>query len=356
MSFLTEQQKKINSLIIPDYNMLCRYIIGFNSEKVKSQLLKDNSVLLEFSDLNFEKEIEVAKAINNIEDYEFVFDLSEIPFCEDIVWSDTIQEGDTPEKRDFIEQVESWSFEISLPDYIEDVFLPNDFELRFEGRLVFFIQDVLNNDKLNFSMKREAVNTTLKRLVNAIYSHQKHQKEKKHPKHILETFSILKTEYEKAYQSIYKDFGNVISEFYNFDNAILFKNSKTETANHFTLNKGFDPNFKKLRKSLVDKKFISDKTNYLTLENAFKGTGTTSTKIDWTGGKDRLGSFVKLLKDKEIVKDLNHYKIALNIFSIDEKPIPKLRNPKKEDFERYRAELEKIINKHFPPPQIKVWH
>lgn len=127
------------------------------------------------------------------------------------------------------------------------------------------------------------------------------------------------------------------------------KKVKNSHKNYFTLSKGLKPSYEDLRNSLVSKSLISKTTNFRTLENAFTGLGTTSTKINWIGGKGKLGTFIKLLGQREnkVIIDNNHFEIAKNIFLDNGKTITSLREDKPKDAKNYIEELENIINLHF---------
>ena len=142
----------------------------------------------------------------------------------------------------------------------------------------------------------------------------------------------------------------VSKKYSNFFNEFTVnKKRSTKKKFHFDLANGINPSFEGLRNRLVDEKLISNKTNYLTLENAFKSYGQSNVKIDWIGGKGKLGNFIKLLIKKEIITNHNHYKIAINIFSVDGKDIDNLRDTPDKESIKYIDLLEQIINKHFLP-------
>lgn len=119
------------------------------------------------------------------------------------------------------------------------------------------------------------------------------------------------------------------------------------TKDYFSLCDGVSFNAKDLRNSLILYKLIDSKSKEASFSNLFKG-GFTGNKINWlVNKKGRLQCFLFLLKEKKIVTDEFVYRIAKNVFTINNEDIIKLDTPKAKDYKNYIDTISSIIDNSF---------
>ncbi|GAB4160043.1 MAG: hypothetical protein Tsb0033_15420 [Winogradskyella sp.] len=354
MRIFQQRFEELQSLIIRDYDALCRFL-AFDSKKVKESLNRQDSVAVNFNDLDTLKQVELAENVNIVNGFNLNIDKSFMVFEDSADWTLSLhKEEDSEQKEEFIELVESWSITIALPYSLQEIYSNKPFEERFEGMLYFFFAELLDDYTFSDTIRRGYFVNLLDGIIDALNHYDKILlKSKDMPVHLSQSFKFLKDEYQKAYKLIYTEFYAQISAFYQFDSKFISKEKRASSdSNYFIRHDGVTlPTSvaQEFRNDLVDKKLICNQTNYLTLKKAFYDGSPC--KINWIGGKDKLGCLIKILKDKKIIKGQAHRK-ARDIFNLDNEPILKLRNPKQEDTINYIDEFKDMVDTHFNP-QLK---
>ncbi|CAL2102740.1 conserved protein of unknown function [Tenacibaculum sp. 190130A14a] len=129
--------------------------------------------------------------------------------------------------------------------------------------------------------------------------------------------------------------------------TILIKSTKSANNSFFTLNDGIKISFVDLRNSLITRGCLEKSIKAVTLENVFDDYHDGKQKqINWIGSKNKLGLFIKLLKDKKIITDGQPFLIAKKTFLIKDEKITTLTPPKKEDSKNYYNSFEKMLDNH----------
>ncbi|MCB0745005.1 MAG: hypothetical protein KDC67_13945, partial [Ignavibacteriae bacterium] len=243
-----------------------------------------------------------------------------------------------------------------LPRYIKEAFLNEAFEERFEGILYMFFNELITDFNFSDDIRRTYFKTILDKITDTLSHYDSVLlKPKKLPSHLLQTFTLLKNEYQKAYKLIFKEFHVQLGGYYHFENKLIKtpKNYTSQSQNYFKKCDNVvisDSMAKNLRSSLVTKKLISPNTNPLTLKNAF--SDGSHTKINWLGGKDQLGCFIKLLKDEKVITGQAH-SAAKNIFTVNGDKISYLRTPPADETQNYVEMLKSIIRDNLLPSTSK---
>lgn len=110
----------------------------------------------------------------------------------------------------------------------------------------------------------------------------------------------------------------------------------------FILNYDLHFSTSKLRKDLIKYRLIDKKQPSMIFHNIFRGAEINK-KVNWIGTKGELGLFIKLLKKYKYILNINPYVIAKNAFTIDNKTLTNLRDPKKTETKYYLEKIEKIV-------------
>jgi len=127
----------------------------------------------------------------------------------------------------------------------------------------------------------------------------------------------------------------------------LIKSTKSANNSFFTLKEGVKISFRDLRNSLVVRGCLEKSIKTITLKNVFNNYHDGKQKqINWIGGKNKLGLFIKLLKNEEIITNGHPFFIAKKIFLIDGDTIKTLTAPKEQDIKNYYSDFKSMINNH----------
>ena len=129
--------------------------------------------------------------------------------------------------------------------------------------------------------------------------------------------------------------------------TILIKSTKSSNNSFFILNEGVKISFGDLRNSLVARECLEKSIKTVTLENVFSDCYDGRRKqVNWIGGKNKLGLFIKLLKDEKIIANGQPFHIAKKIFLIDGDIIKTLTAPKRQDSKNYYSDFKNMLNNH----------
>ena len=219
---------------------------------------------------------------------------------------------------DFIKSIKNYDF---LVEYISF----------FENQIIHpFKQDFYNQEYLlsnitefnrEYNIYKKTIDTELKTVFNI----------NEFKKYLIVTLELLK-ELKKELNKLKRKYP-----------SHLIKKNKEVNFNVFIIRTDINNlNLFFLRKTLINQKLIEKKTNYNNFINVFKGEIPTN-KINWTGTKNELSTFILILKKFRVVSNANHFKACEKLFLINNKEIINLRTPKIKDYDKCYNRLNELL-------------